>query len=134
MANNENLKPIRKGQLSKEELKKRQSNGGKKSGERRRELKTMRQMLNYLLEKDITNNKGETATTLEAVMVAQIKEALKGNTRAVQFIRDTIGEMPKMVHEVENKGINIFVADKAHKKMLEDLYYQTILLQYQDYP
>ena len=78
-------------------------------------------MLNYLLEKDITNNKGETATTLEAVMVAQIKEALKGNTRAVQFIRDTIGEMPKMIHEVENKGINIVVADKAHKKMLEDL-------------
>jgi hypothetical protein len=26
--------------------------------------------------------------------VAQIKEALKGNTRAAQFIRDTIGEMP----------------------------------------
>lgn len=24
-------------------------------------------------------------------------------------------------HEVENKGINIVVADKAHKKMLEDL-------------
>lgn len=121
MANNENLKPIKKGELTKEEAKKRGANGGKKSAEKRRELKTMREMLNYLLQKDITNNKGETATTLEAVMVAQIKEALKGNTRAIQFIRDTIGEMPKMVHEVENKGINIVVADKAHKKMLEEL-------------
>ena len=117
MAGKENLKPVR----SKEEARERGSKGGKKSGEKRRELKTMREMLNYLLAKEITNNKGEKATTLEAVMVAQIKEAMKGNTRAVQFIRDTIGEMPKMVHEVENKGINIVVADKEHKKMLEDL-------------
>ena len=117
MAGKDNLKPVR----SKEEARERGAKGGKKSGEKRRELKTMRQMLNYLLEKDITNKQGEKATTLEAVMVAQIKEALKGNTRAAQFIRDTIGEMPKMVHEVENKGINIVVADKEHKKMLEDL-------------
>ena len=117
MAGKDNLKPVR----SKEEARERGAKGGKKSGEKRRELKTMREMLNYLLSKDITNKQGEKATTLEAVMVAQIKEAIKGNTRAAQFIRDTIGEMPKMVHEVENKGINIFVADKEHKKMLEDL-------------
>lgn len=97
MAGKENLKPVR----SKEEARERGSKGGKKSGEKRRELKTMREMLNYLLTKEIENKKGEKATTLEAVMVAQIKEALKGNTRAAQFIRDTIGEMPKMVHEVE---------------------------------
>lgn len=36
MANVENLKPIKKGQLSNEELKKRASTGGKKSGEVRR--------------------------------------------------------------------------------------------------
>jgi phage/plasmid primase-like uncharacterized protein len=120
MAGKDNLKPpINK--RSTEEQREIRSKGGKKSGEKRRELKTMREMLNYLLAKEITNNKGEKATTLEAVMVAQIKEAMKGNTRAVQFIRDTIGEMPKMVHEVENKGINIVVADKEHKKMLEDL-------------
>lgn len=97
MANKNNLKPVR----SKEEARERGAKGGKKSGEKRRELKTMREMLNYLLSKDITNKQGEKATTLEAVMVAQIKEALKGNTRAAQFIRDTIGEMPTMVHEVE---------------------------------
>lgn len=119
MTNSKNLKP--NSARTPEERKELARKAGKKSGEKRRELKTMREMLNYLLSKDITNNKGETATTLEAVMVAQIKEALKGNTRAIQFIRDTIGEMPKMVHEVENKGINIVVADKAHKKMLEDL-------------
>ena len=45
MANNENLQPIQKGQLSKEELKKRQSNGGKKSGEVRRQRKQFQESL-----------------------------------------------------------------------------------------
>lgn len=120
MAGKDNLKPpINK--RSTDEQREIRSKGGKASGKKRRELKTMREMLNYLLTKKIENKKGEKATTLEAVMVAQIKEALKGNTRAVQFIRDTIGEMPKMVHEVDSKGINIFVADEKHKQMLEDL-------------
>ena len=42
MANVQNLKPIKKGDLSKEELKKRQSNGGKKSAEARRERKLIK--------------------------------------------------------------------------------------------
>lgn len=106
MAGKDNLKPVR----SKEEARERGSNGGKKSGEKRRELKTMREMLNYLLTKEIENKKGEKATTLEAVMVAQIKEALKGNTRAIEFIRDTIGQKPSEkldVTAVELPQINI---------------------------
>ena len=78
-------------------------------------------MLNYLLAQDITNNKGESKTTLEALMVMTIKKALQGDIKAVQFIRDTIGEMPKQTHEVEDKGITIVVADEKHKQMLEDL-------------
>jgi hypothetical protein len=110
MAGKENLKPVR----SKEEARERGSKGGKKSGEKRRELKTMREMLNYLLTKEIENKKGEKATTLEAVMVAQIKEALKGNTRAVQFIRDTIGEMPVTKQEIEGvSGMNVIINREA---------------------
>lgn len=44
-----NLKPIQKGDLSKEELKKRQSNGGKRSGEVRREKRDARQAARYIL-------------------------------------------------------------------------------------
>lgn len=117
--NNENLNPLNK--MCKEDAKKIQSKGGHARAKKIKEKKTMREMLNYLLTKKIENKKGEKATTLEAIMVAQIKEALKGNTRAVQFIRDTIGEMPKMVHEVDGKGINIIVADEKHKQMLEEL-------------
>lgn len=57
---------------------------------------TMQEMLKYLLAMDITNKKGETKNTLEVIMTAQIKEAANGNTKAAQFIRDTIGEQPSI--------------------------------------
>lgn len=117
--NNKNLKPF--SERTESEQRKIRSKGGKKSGEVRRAKKTMREILDYLLEKEITNNKGEKATTKEAILVAAIKKAIAGDIKALQFIRDTIGEMPVVKQEVENKGINIVVADKQHKKMLEDL-------------
>lgn len=92
MAKEENLKPVT--QRSKAEAREISRKGGIKSGEARRAKKTMREMLKYLLEQDITNKAGEKKSTLEAIMVAQLKQALKGDTKAVSFIRDTIGEKP----------------------------------------
>lgn len=79
------------------------SSEAKSKGHQKR--KTMREMLDYLLSKEITNKQGEKATTLEALMVATIKKAMSGDTRAVQFIRDTIGEMP--TQKIENTGTQI---------------------------
>lgn len=95
MANSENLK-----RLSPSEARKNGRKGGIKSGEARRAKKTMREVLEYLLQKEITNKSGEKATTIEAMCVAQIKQALNGNTKAFKEIRDTIGEMP--VQEIRN--------------------------------
>ena len=81
--------------------------GGIKSAENKKAKKTMREMLKYLLEQEISNKKGEKATTLEAIMLAQIKEAMKGNTKAVQFIRDTIGELPTQNVVATNTNVNI---------------------------
>ena len=67
----------------------------------------MKEMLNYLLDKDIENKNGDKVNTLEALMIAQIKEALKGNTKAVQFIRDTIGELPTQNVVATNTNVNI---------------------------
>lgn len=105
MANEKNLKPIKKGQLSKEEAKKRGSKGGKRSVQVRRERKTMREMLDYLLQQDITNKQGKTKNTLEVMMTAQIMEAIKGNTKAAQFVRDTIGEMPTQKVELDSSEV-----------------------------
>jgi len=101
MANNENLKPVR----TKSEARKRGANGGKKSGEVRRQKKTMKEMLDYLLQQNITNKQGETKNTLEVMMTAQIKEAIKGNTKAAQFVRDTIGEMPTQKVELDSSEV-----------------------------
>lgn len=91
MANSENLIP--NSERSPTELRKMATNGGKKSGEVRRNKKTMRDMLDYLLEKDITTNKGD-ISTMEAIMVSMIAKASKGDVRAAEFIRDTIGQKP----------------------------------------
>lgn len=101
MANNENLKPIR----TKSEAREKGKNGGKASGKKRRELKTMKLMLDYLLSKKIENKQGKKVTTLEGIMLAQIKQALSGNTKAAQFIRDTLGEKP--AEQVTTTNINI---------------------------
>lgn len=110
MTSNENLKPIR----SKDEAREKGKKGGKKSGEVRRAKKTMRELLDYLLEKEITNKKGEKATTKEAILVAAIKKAIAGDIKALQFIRDTIGEMPVVKQEVSGvSGVSVIVNRQA---------------------
>lgn len=110
MANEKNLRPFNT--LTEKEQRKLSRKGGKASVKARQERKTMREMLKYLLEQDITNKKGEKKSTLEAIMVAQLKQALLGDTKAVTFIRDTIGEKP--VENVVNtitKEVNLNEAD-----------------------
>lgn len=93
--NDENLIPVR----STSEARKRGTAGGIKSGETRRAKKTMKEMLDYLLEKQIKTNKGD-MSTLEAIMVSMIAKASKGDVRATEFIRDTIGQKPTEKTEI----------------------------------
>jgi hypothetical protein len=83
----------------------RAKNAGKKSGKTRGERKTLREDLLTLLKEEITDkNSGRTMGTQAALSAALIKQALSGNTKAYEIIRDTIGEKP-----VEN--VNIVSAD-----------------------
>lgn len=82
MANESNLKPVR----TKEEARKRGKQGGIKSGESRRARKTLKEELLLLLETNDYNKK---------ISLKMIREALSGNTKAFEIIRDTIGEKPK---------------------------------------
>lgn len=69
--------------------------------------KSMREMLDYLLEKELTSKNGEKATTLEAMMTAMIKQGLNGNVKAVEFIRDTTGQKPTEKVEATNATITV---------------------------
>ncbi len=90
MANEQNLKPIRKGELTKEEAKKRGSNGGKKSAQARAEKKLIK---DRILER-------MNATDWEEYIDGIIERAKESKADA-EFLRDTIGEKPAEKHEVK---------------------------------
>jgi hypothetical protein len=72
---------------------------GKKSGEARREKKLLKEELMLLLAQ---------GKTQEKISLALIEEAIKGNVKAFEVIRDTIGEKPKdIVENVNPPVINI---------------------------
>ena len=94
MANEQNLVPIRKGQLSKEEVKRRTSNGGKKSGIVRRENKKLKEIMESLLKETITSEEGKEVTRKQAITAKVLKQALAGNLKAFELMRDQLNEKP----------------------------------------
>lgn len=86
--------------------------GGKKSGEVRRARKTLREELLALLSQDIRTESGEKVNTQVAMSTSIIKEALDGNTKAFEIIRDTIGEKP--VDKVESVNIDMEYKDSVN--------------------
>ncbi|MEG0790986.1 MAG: hypothetical protein RSG23_05105 [Gordonibacter sp.] len=116
MANPENLRPYKKGELSSEEAKKRGSKGGKASVKVRREKKAMQELVKWVMElpvKDadldeitcISKTKGKNVTVAEAAILQQAVKAVNGSLQALQFLRDTAGEKP-----VERMEVNADVA------------------------
>lgn len=96
MPNIDNLKPIQKGQLSKEELKKRQSNGGKKSGQVRREKKMMKQVAEEKLQKLLPCGKTFQEAGFDELekLVLSGKITPKDLISILEFLRDTSGQQP----------------------------------------
>lgn len=103
MANEENLKPFDSNQ-SREEAKKNGKKGGIKSGEVRRERKLLKDELLLLLS---------TGNTQEKISLALIQKALKGDTKAFEIIRDTVGEKPTQVIEGFDASVNVIVNREA---------------------
>ena len=89
MANNQNLKKA----LTTEEARELGSKGGKASVKARRERKALKEELLLLLSEGDTQKK---------ISLSLIKKAMKGNTKAFEVIRDTIGEKPKENIKIEN--------------------------------
>lgn len=89
MANEQNLRPSEY-KLSLDEAKK----GGIASGEARRRKRDIRLALEALLEKDYTDKQGNTMTGAQAIALKQLEKALKGDTKAFEVVRDTVGQKP----------------------------------------
>jgi hypothetical protein len=100
MANEQNLTMMGKNRgLTREEAQRIGSIGGKNSAKKKAERKTLREELLLLLSENNTQNK---------ISVAILKQAEKGNTKAYEVIRDTIGEKPKESINVSGELNNPF--------------------------
>ena len=92
--------------------------GGIASGKARREKRDLRRALEILLEQDFKDSKGNTASGAEIICRELFKKASKGDVRAFETLRSTVGQDPVqkiMVAEVEQD-----VIDEVEKAVLED--------------
>ena len=84
-----------------------------KSQESKRRKKLLKECLEILMERDITGSDGNTVSGAEAISVKLFQQAMKGNIKAFEMIRDTVGQKPidkimvadvdpEVIAEVEN--------------------------------
>lgn len=108
MANEQNLRPIK---LTHEEAVKNGKKGGLKSVESRRAIKTFKQAF----EEELDDNK------IKELINAMYKRATKGDTKAFELIRDTMGQKPKESLQVDGKINNPFsgLTTEELRKMID---------------
>lgn len=115
MANEENLKGKGFDSRSTSELREIAQKGGRASGEARRRKADLRRTLNALLTAKVDNPEltplleglGLENTLESAVTAALIKNAMTGNVKAFEAIRDTIGQTTKSDLDIEEQKIKI---------------------------
>ena len=101
MANEQNLRT-----LTTEEAREIGKKGGIASGKARAERKTLREELLLLLSQ---------GNTQEKISLSLIAQAMEGNTKAFEVIRDTVGEKPtdKIEADVGITNINVKLDDES---------------------
>lgn len=126
------LKPVQ----SKEEAKSRGRKGGIASGKARREKRLMRETLDLLLNMPVKDGqfadvesicnfasiKGKNISVQDAILIAQIQKAMKGDTRAAEYVRDTIGQKPTESIDMSMNLPDPFegLTTEELKKMIDD--------------
>ena len=115
MANNtKNLKP-----LTTEKAREIGSKGGQARVEKRRQNKTFKEIINRFLDGKLEQEElkqqmlnfgfaDEEISNKSAVVFSLWKEAIKGNTKATEILRDTIGEKPVEKQEIKGEINNPF--------------------------
>lgn len=125
--NEKNLRPVR----SEKEARELGRKGGVKSGEKRREKKTLREAVQILLSSSCKipqvkakmqelGIENEDQTNQMAMTIAMFGEAMKGNVQAFNSLRDTMGEKPVARTELTGKdGEPIQVEEEKQLTMKE---------------
>ena len=117
MANEQNLRPYKKGELSSEEAKKRGSKGGKASVQSRRQQKTIKKALQDMLRQPAQNWSPEKAKytakilgcdakdvdTHDVINASLLRGAVKGNVASIKELFDRVEGKP--MQAIDHKGI-----------------------------
>lgn len=113
MANIKNLKPFKKGQISREQAVINGRKGGIRSAKVKKERKTCKEILLMIseftpktevvesLKKIFPELRNDDITYKTVMTLKQMEKALKGDTEAFKVCRDTMGEKP--TDKVEQK-------------------------------
>lgn len=115
MPNPENVKPHEfTSEQSREKAAENGRKGGIASGKAKRERKAMREALEEILSREyVEKETGDKVDGSTLIMVKTFKNALNGDMRAIEFIRDTLGEKP-----MEKLEINADL-EKAKRRIAE---------------
>lgn len=120
-----NLKPIQKGELSKEELKKRQSNGGKKSAQVQRENKLLSKVAEEKLNKLYSDGKTFQEKSLDLMEGMILTGILKPDdlVKLLTFLRDTAGQKPTDKQEITTNqpAVNLTINKADIKEIANDI-------------
>lgn len=108
MANEQNLIP-QAHELTVEEA----SRGGRASGEARRKKKLMREAFDELLSRDYHDQAGNVLDGTSALAAKVFKQAMDGDLKAFEIIRDTTGQKP--VERVETVEISPEVYERVQR-------------------
>ena len=121
--------------LTDEERRELASRAGKASQAKQRRHRAMREVLQQLMSMDTTNEAmrdllqqlGLEPTNDNAVSLAQIVNACRGETEAARFVRDTLGEKPTEQYNlgISGKPIKALDLSKLSDAELEALADQT---------
>ena len=121
MANLDNLMSIDEvnSRRTREQHSKDSSKAGKASAKKRKQMKTFKELCNSFLDSKITTDDikekmksygiaDADVSYKMAMVVAMTNQALKGNVKAFEVLRDTIGEKPiEQVQNINPPVINI---------------------------
>nr|DAO64978.1 MAG TPA: hypothetical protein [Caudoviricetes sp.] len=101
MANEQNLRPP-----TSEEARERGRKGGKASAKKRQQNKTFKEIISKFLDGQVSDERlkqqmiefgfaDKEVSNKSCAVFALWREAIKGNTKAFELLRDTIGEKPQ---------------------------------------
>jgi hypothetical protein len=106
--------------MTKEELQEAGKKGGVKSGKTRAAKKQMKDTFETIDKiKNIADIKGKNITVQDAILIAQVQKALKGSIASAEFIRDTVGQRPEDIINLNTEGedmtlnINVSYGDET---------------------